>query len=259
MMTIKTRSASKAEKGTARLSPNRLSPNGKTNDELDDELEEDLDTSIDIAGILQKKKGHDFPILAQKYKNQEITAEEFKRAVDELRSTLVKMAEDMQSIADKVDDNARTQKNDLENLKIDVSGKIEDVNLNYNEMEKENKRLLKNSLQARQTANSNKVDITDLKRKVESHGLKINAANSYGNGGSWLLKSDEDVYPILKKDKTNHWSKYNANLKDIKLEGDSLQQLQKFWHVMDTALTSTLNSNKGLGDYEDLTESYFVK
>ena len=51
----------------------------------------------------------------------------------------------------------------------------------------------------------------------------------------------------------------NANLKEIKLEGDSLQQLQKFWHAMDTAFTSTLNSNKGLGEYEKLTENYSVK
>ena len=118
------------------------------------------------------------------------------------------MAREMQSIADKADENAKTQQKDLETLKIDVSGKIEDVNLNYHEMEKENKRLIKNSLQARQTANSNTSDIIDLKRKVESHGLKINAANSYGNGGSWLSRSDEGAHPILKKDKTNHWSKY---------------------------------------------------
>ena len=109
------------------------------------------------------------------------------------------MAEEMQSIADKVDENAKTQQKDLETLKIDVSGKIEDVNLNYHEMEKENKRIIKNSLQARQAANSNTSDIIDLKRKVESHSLEINMANSYGNGGSWLLRSDENAYPILKR------------------------------------------------------------
>ena len=50
----------------------------------------------------------------------------------------------------------------------------------------------------------------------------------------------------------NHWSKYNDNLKNIKLEGDSLIELQNVWNALDTAFTSTLNANKGLEEYEKL-------
>ena len=36
-------------------------------------------------------------------------------------------------------------------------------------------------------------------------------------------------------------------------------QLQKLWRTMDSALTSTLNENKGLGNYEDLVDTYSAK
>ena len=32
-------------------------------------------------------------------------------------------------------------------------------------------------------------------------------------------------------------------------------KLQKFWNTMDTALTSILNTNQGLGDYDTLTNT----
>lgn len=157
----------------------------------------------------------------------------------------------MQLIVDIVDENAKTQEKNLENLNIDVSGKIEDINLDFKEMGKENKRLIKTTLQARQTANSNRCDSKDLQKKVEGHYIHQDQCGKF----IWKWRS----YPILKTDKNNHWSKYNVNLKDIKLEGDLLQQLHNFWYAIDTALTSTLNSNKGLGDYKDLTEYYSVK
>ena len=117
------------------------------------------------------------------------------------------MAEEIKLIESKVDENAKTQVKKLETLKIDVSGKIEDINQDFEEMEKENKRLVKDTLQTRQTTNSNTYDIKNLQKTVETHSIKINAANSYGTGEAWLLRSDEDAYPILKKDKNNHWSK----------------------------------------------------
>lgn len=65
----------------------------------------------------------------------------------------------MQRIKDEVDENAKTQDKNLENLKIDVSGKIEDCKLYFMEMGKENKCLIKYTLQTRQTLNSNVCDI----------------------------------------------------------------------------------------------------
>ena len=50
----------------------------------------------------------------------------------------------------------------------------------------------------------------------------------------------------------NHWSKYNDNLNNVKLVGDTHMELQKFLNALNTAFTSTLNANKGLGDYDKL-------
>ena len=74
-----------------------------------------------------------------------------------------------------------------------------------------------------------------------------------------MLHSDKEAYPILKKDKNNHWSRFNDNLKGVKLEGDPLQRLQKFCNAIHTAVTSTLHANKGIGDYEDLKEDYSIE
>ena len=54
----------------------------------------------------------------------------------------------------------------------------------------------------------------------------------------------------------NHWSKYNDNLNNVKLKGDTLMELQKFWNALNTELTATLNTNKELGDYDKLKSTF---
>ena len=54
----------------------------------------------------------------------------------------------------------------------------------------------------------------------------------------------------------NHWSKHNDNLKNVKLEGDTLMELQKFWKALNTAFTSTLILNKVLGDCDKLQSTF---
>ena len=56
----------------------------------------------------------------------------------------------------------------------------------------------------------------------------------------------------------NHWSKYNDNLNNVKLVGDTLMELKKFLNTFNTAFTSTLNANKGLGDYDKLQSIFFA-
>ena len=51
---------------------------------------------------------------------------------------------------------------------------------------------------------------------------------------------------------SNHWSRYDDNLMNIKLEGDILTKLQKLWNTMNKAFSLTLNINKDLGDYNTL-------
>ena len=70
------------------------------------------------------------------------------------------------------------------------------------------------------------------------------------------MYSDEDIYPIIKQNKSNPWSKYNDNLKNIKLEGDTLMEIQKFWNTTDKSFTSAVNSNKRLGYYDMLKVTF---
>ena len=52
--------------------------------------------------------------------------------------------------------------------------------------------------------------------------------------------------------------KIHNNLKNVKFEGDTLVELQKFWTALNTAFTSTLNANKGLGDYDKLQSIFYA-
>ena len=97
---MKTRAASKAEKETS-----RLIPNGKEKIKYEEEANADLS----MEDMLNNKKEEQYPPLLQKYKNGELTNKEFKEGVAEIRSTLIKMAEEMKLIANKVDENAKTQ------------------------------------------------------------------------------------------------------------------------------------------------------
>lgn len=65
-----------------------------------------------------------------------------------------------------------------------MSGKIKECKLEYEQLEKQNKHLIKDALKTRQTTNSNECDIRYLKRVVERRSIKINVSNSFGSGGA---------------------------------------------------------------------------
>lgn len=72
-----------------------------------------------------KVKGERLPSLEQKIERGELTLEEFQKGVGEIQFTIIKMAVEMRLITDKVDENTKPQEKSLENLKINMSGMIE--------------------------------------------------------------------------------------------------------------------------------------
>lgn len=91
--------------------------------------------------------------------------------------------------------------------------------------------------------------------KVKIRSLKLNTSNRK-SCGAWQLYLEKGVSPVLKQDEFNHWSKYNCNLNNAKLEGDALMELQKFWNAIEAAFISIVNVNKGLRDYDSLTNTF---
>ena len=65
---------------------------------------------------------------------------------------------------------------------------------------------MKETLNIKRSAHVNEYRIHGIKREVEKHLLKLNAGNEE-LGGAWKLHSDEEICPILKQDKMNHWLK----------------------------------------------------
>lgn len=75
--------------------------------------------------MMVKVKGERLPSLEQKIERGELTLEEFQKGVGEIQFTIIKMAVEMRLITDKVDENTKPQEKSLENLKINMSGMIE--------------------------------------------------------------------------------------------------------------------------------------
>ena len=198
-----------------------------------------------------KNETSKIPKMKQDLQDGKITVDEYNTKLKNLKDRLGKIVEKMNEMRD----DFKKQDKNIESQSIKSSIAIKELEDNVEQLEHDNKHYLKETLRIKTKAHDNEYEIYGLKNKVEKHSLKLNASNGT-SGGVWQLHSDTEIYPILKQDKINHWSKYNDNLKNIKLEGDSLIELQKFWNALDTAFTSTLNTNKGLGDYDKLQSTF---
>jgi len=98
MVTMKTRSASKAAKGTPRLSPNG-----------DEKSKAREAAEAAINGMVLKVNAERLPPLEQKFESGELTLEEFQKDVGEIQFTIIKMAAEVQLVIDKVDENSKMQ------------------------------------------------------------------------------------------------------------------------------------------------------
>ena len=92
------------------------------------------------------------------------------------------------------------------------------------------------------------------------HYLKISTTGPYHINSPWI-PHDVESWPLTKtsKEKNFHWSKFNDNLKESKLQGDGLLQINHFCNSIGTALTSTMACNKGIEDYTSLDASTSIK
>ena len=76
--------------------------------------------------------------------------------------------------------------------------------------------------------------IQQLKKKTETHELKLAPTTSNLPKSPWQLHSDSDTYPLLKSqhNKDSHFSKFRSILDNITLQGDDLQSIKKWWNAI---------------------------
>ena len=86
------------------------------------------------------------------------------------------------------------------------------------------------------------------------HCLKI-GSNRPGLINNSYVPHDVDHWQQIETGlyKCFHWSKFNNNLCDIKIQGDRLLDLHHFLASTDIALTATLVSSKGINGYISLS------
>ena len=189
--------------------------------------------------------------MKQKFQIGKITTDEYNTEINNRKDRLAEIVKKMNIMRDSI----KAQDKNIENQSINSSISIKNIENDIEEMEQDNKIHLNETLIIKSKIDTNEYDIRGIQREVEKHSLKPNSSNRK-LGGAWKSYSDDEKYPILKQDKMNHWLKYNDNLKNVKLEGDTLMDLQKFWNTLNTAFVSTLNTNKRLGDYDKLQSTF---
>ena len=237
----------------------RLSPNGKnkeTNKETLDLYEMELET------IINNDRTVTIPKLRDEFNNGDITADEFKIEIYKLKGRVAELFEVIDEIKDLIkhqDKKIEIQDKKIENQAIQSSIEIKEIKEDIEALEQDNKDHLKETLNIKQKAHDNNFDIRGLKKEMEKHSLKLNASNGW-KGGAWALHSDTDLYPILKSDDRNyHYTKFQDNLKPVKLKGPKLTDIRDFWRAINVAFMSTLQSNKGFTDYESLDSYYSIE
>ena len=236
---------------------NKKTPNVQIKNENFDELLKKRESELDK--FIDNVKTTEMPKLRQKVLDGDISTNEYDNTLSNIRSEIAQLAEDLENL--KLE--SMKQQKVMEDIRVDMITRTNDCQDDIQRIERDNERYVKDILKNRQKVNDHEQDIRKMKSQLTHHELNLNLSpNPTGNMSStapWMIQQDEDKYPILKRDKNSHWSKFTINLKDIKLESDSLMDIQKFWSAINTAFTATLNANSGLPRYEDLSSPYSIQ
>ena len=95
--------------------------------------------------------------------------------------------------------------------------------------------------------------------RLQEHSLKLNATNSFSATTPWKLQSDSDSYPLLKiYDAHAKFGSFSPLLSNIKLEGDKMLDIKKFYEEINMTLMTTLSSMTCLPEYKELTATFDI-
>ena len=142
------------------------------------------------------------PKMKQALQDGKITIDEYNTELKNLKDILTEIVKKTNVMRD----NVRKQDKKIENKSIISSIVVKDIEDNIDQLEHDNKSHLKATFKIKTKAHDNEYEIRGIKKEIEKHSLKLNTGNEK-LGGAWQLHSDEEIYPILKQGKMNHWSK----------------------------------------------------
>ena len=95
---------------------------------------------------------------------------------------------------------------------------------------------------------------------LQEHALKINGSGTISSRKSWMLQSDTYTDPILKVyENTAKFALLAPLLSPIKLDGDKMMDIKKFYEEINVAMMTTLSTMIFLPDYKDLTSSFDIR
>ena len=195
-----------------------LSPNGKSSNETLNIYERELHIIVD------NDEKNIIPKLREELKSGETSPEKFKVEIYKLKdkvSNLFKSIDDMKDLIKE-----QNKKNEDRVIQSTIENK--ELREDIEALEQNYKINLKETLNIKQKAHDNVFEIRGLQKTMEKYSLKLNDSNGQ-RGGAWALHSDVDMYPILKSDDKNYrYTKFQDNLKTIKLKGSKLMDIRDF-------------------------------
>ena len=95
--------------------------------------------------------------------------------------------------------------------------------------------------------------------RLQEHSFKLNASNTFTAAKPWILKSDSDTYPLIQfHDSNAKFGTFSPLLSSIRIEGDNMLDVKKFYEELNVTLMTTLSSMFCLPEYKDLTSIFDI-
>ena len=104
-----------------------------------------------------------------------------------------------------------------------------------------------------------KKEHSDILSCLQEHPFKFNASDTFTATKPWVLKSDSNTYPLLKiYDSNTKFGTLSSLLSPIRLDGDKMLDIKKFYEKINVTLMTTLSSMFCLPQYKDLTSTFDI-
>ena len=84
----------------------------------------------------------------------------------------------------------------------------------------------------------------------------MNASNSFPATKPWMLQSDTNKYPILLAYQNNKFERFAPMLSQVKLGGDKIADVKRFYNNINVVMMTTLSSMHFLPEYKALTDTF---
>ena len=228
------------------------------------EMERDISNQSKEAALMKQKikkletKADSYEIHADNWSKDREVRMRIKGKRSKIMDKLWEMNDTLE-IQDKTLEDLQVAKDKLFDVIRDMKMKINEVVELIDEQDGYVLTNRKNISIMSQNMQEMKKEHSGILSRLQEHSFKLNASNTFTATKPWMLKSDSDTYPILKIfDVNTKFGTFAPLLFPIKLEGDKMMDIKKFYEEINVTLMTTLSSMVCLPEYKELTSAFDI-